>query len=316
MAHEFQSAEDIVGLDLANGYVSAARSRVGADGAVHVLSAGWADVPPTATDQELAAAIRKVWRSAGMPSWTVCASLRSRSVLVRHFSYPAMRRDELVAALRLEAEESLQLPIQEIALDWHVNPLRGAPSPSGTRPYTGLLVAAPKKDIARQMSVMRLAGLYPVAIDLPATAIGNLFLALDRQPGPREDCCVLHLTRQRADLALLFDGEGIYARTLYARGESWSESPDHLVEGIQDAMKYYVFKLRGMPVRRLVVTGPMPEGPRFLDRLRDDSDVLVELWNPLGHVKPGSLRAGHALAEAGSPLAVSIGLSLRRYAGE
>ncbi|HMP75845.1 MAG TPA: pilus assembly protein PilM [Kiritimatiellia bacterium] len=309
--------EDIVGLDWSDGEITAARVDVSPLGAVSLLNVGWARTGVGASDAALAGAIREVWRSAGMPSHTVAVSIRNRSVVVRPFSYPSLRSEELQAALRLEAEESLQLPREEIAVDWHLNhaPVPGVPGEGQS--YSGLLVAAPLKEVEHHLSILRMAGLYPVVMDLGATAVGNLYRTMHREPKACEDACVLHLTRQSADIVMLFNGDGLYARTLHARGETWDASISTLVEGLQDALKYYVFKLRGQPVRRLVVTGHLPGQSDFLNVLQAKADVPVERWDPLAHIKPAGVRVRSRLAAgAPPPLSICMGLSLRRYSSD
>jgi len=250
-----------------------------------------------------------------MPSWTVAVSLRSRAVILRYFNYPSLQPEELTSALRLEAEESLQLPQDEIALDYHLNHKRKPVTPGASgRPYEGLLVAAPRKEVKHHLEVIRLAGLYPVVVDLGATAVANLFQALHPDPRACEDTCVLHLSSQSADVLMLFEGDSLYARTLHARGGTWDSSVAALVEGLQDALKFYVFKLRGQPARRIVVTGRLPLQPDFLDVLRRTTGMPVEIWNPLAQVKPESFRVKHRLTSGSPPpLSISMGLSLRRY---
>lgn len=311
------TGEDVVGLDISNGVISAARVTAAPGGTLTLQSAGWTEVSPDASERELAAALRHVWRSAGIPSWTVCASLRSRSVIVRYFSYPALEQVELVSALALEAEDSLQLPRDQIVFDWHLNHRQRRAAEGKAVRDEGLLVAAPRREVDQQMAMLRRAGLYPVAIDLGATAVGNLFQVMHPDPKSHEDTCVLHLTSQSANIVLLFEGDSLYARTIYARGDTWDASLGSLLEGLQDALKFYVFKLRGQPVRRVAVSGRLPDKADILRLLREKAGVPVEIWDPLTRVAPGSARVSRLLRESERPpLAVSMGLALRRYDGD
>ncbi len=310
------SEEDVVGLDMSDGIVTATRVRIGRDGTLSLRNAGWVEVPAGVADREQAAAIRRLWRQSGMTSLTVCASFRGRSGTVRYFKYPALKRDELESALRLEAEETLQLPPAEIALDWHLNPAGpAAASVTGSRPYEGLLVAAPRKDVDEFLALLRMAGLYPVTLDLGATAVCNLFCALHSEPKATQEVCLVHLTRQCADIAVLFEGRGIYARTVYARGKDWDASLDLLAEGIKEALKYYEFKLRRSPPGRIVLAGRMPARSGVDTWMQTATGVPVEMWDPLQQVVAASRRVKHLLTRAGQlpPMAISMGLALRRY---
>lgn len=308
-----RSSEEIVGLDVSNGVISATRVAVASDGTLKLLNAGWTHVAPGATERDLVTAIHQVWRSASIPSRTVCVSLRSRSAMLRYFSYPNMDKVELASALGLEAENSLQLPRAQIALDWHLN----YQSQGQAARQEGLLVAVPRKEVDDQMAFLRRAGLYPVAMEVGATAVGNLYSATHPDPQTREDVAVLHLSNQRADLALLFGGDSLYARTLHARGDNWEASLGSLMEGVQDALKYYVFKLRSQPVRQLMVSGRLPDTPDFMIQLRSKLGVAVDYWEPLDQIVPATMQARRAMKEnKRPPLVVSLGLALRRYDGD
>ncbi|MCZ7592002.1 MAG: pilus assembly protein PilM [Kiritimatiellae bacterium] len=309
--------EDIVGLDWSDGRIVAARVDASPLGAVRLLNVGWADVPADAADDVVAAAIKKVWHSAGMPSRTVAVALRGRSVVVRPFDYSSLHPEEFHAALRLEAEEALQLPQDKIALDWHINKEGASETPSGPRSFSGLLVAAPLQEVRQVQNILQMAGLFPVVMEPGATAMANLYRATHREPGACEDVCVLYLTRQSADISILFNERGLYARSLFARGGSWGDGMHNLHVGLQDALKYYVFKLRGLPVRRIVVTGQMSDTPGLVEGLQSQTGLPVSVWNLLGDLKDTSSRVHKKLLEDRRPaFAVSMGLSLRGYSSD
>ena len=308
--------EDVVGIDISDGVITAARVQAGRNGSVLMSNAGWTEVPPNADEDVLAGAVRRVWRSSGLRSSTVCTSFRGRSLMVRYFKYPALTRDELESALRLEAEESLQLKQSDIFMDWHLTKIpRPAAGGGASRPYEGLLVAAPRRDVEQHLSALRLAGLYPVAVDIGAAAVSNVYQTLYPSAEAGGDVCLIHLTRQCADIALLFDRCNLYARTVYARTADWESSLDSLAEGVKDALKYYEFKLRRPAVSRLIVVGRL-QGRSGLDAmLSREVGRTVEVWDPLARVTPDSSRVKRMLIPGQSlpPMTVSLGLALRRF---
>lgn len=308
--------EDVVGLDIGDGVISVARVRLGRDGVLRLRNAGWAESPAGATDRELADAIRKVWRSGNVPSHTVCAAFRSPSIALRYFKYPALSHEEFESALRLEAEESLQLPPKEVALDWHLNAgAQPIPPGIGNYPREGLLAAAPEKEVNRFLAVLRMAGLYPVVVDLGVTAMCNIFQALHPASKSTGSACLVNLTHQYADIAVLFGRGGIYARTVSARTGAWESSLDYLAESVGDVLKFYEFKLRHEAVSRLFIAGRIPPTSDFVDRLRRQIGVPVEPWDPLSQIEPDSSRVRRLLDRRQTipPMIISIGLALRRY---
>lgn len=309
--------EDIVGLDWSDGRIVASRVELRPLGALRLLNVGWTDVPADATDAAAAAAVRKVWHSAGIPSRTVAVTLRSRSVVIRPFDYAPLHPEEFRAALKLEAEEALQLPEEKVAFDWHLNKEGVAESASGPRALSGMLVAAPLQEVRRIQTVIQMAGLFPVVMEPGATAVANLYRATHREPEACNDVCVLYLTQKSADISILFNHRGLYVRSLFARGGTWEGNMQHLVVGLQDALKYYVFKLRGHPVRKIVLTGGLHRNPGLVEELGAQIGLPTSAWDLLGNLQQTPARVRRKLQEQQVPsLAASMGVSLRSYAGD
>jgi len=283
--------EDVVGLDVCEGAVAAARVRLEADGSLVLRNAAWVDLPAGAAEADVESAVRRVWRQAGMPSYTVCASFRRRSVVTKPFHFPALSHDEFESAVRLEAEQSLQLPPEEIRLDWYeAAPTTPAMVTASARPREGLLAAAPAAEVDEFVALLRRAGLYPVALDLGVTALYNAYQAL--APGAQKagDYALLHLSAQSAEMVVVSEGAAPYARTVYARSADWESSLRYLVESVQDALKYCEFKLRWRRAPRLYATGAYAGLAPLTARLEAEIGIPVERWNPLDRVKPGSGR--------------------------
>ncbi len=127
--------EDVVGLDVSNGVISAARLAASSKVPLRLLNAGWATVSPGASERELAIAIRDVWRSASMPSRTVCASLRSRSAILPLFFLSRHGPGGAGARAGPGGGRQPAVAAPQIALDWHLNHQRnpGRARPSVTR---------------------------------------------------------------------------------------------------------------------------------------------------------------------------------------
>lgn len=310
-------SEPVVGIDIGDRVVTAARVQVQKDGQLVLTHAGMQEYAANATDARIAHAIRALWRSAGLSCYTVASCLRSQLVCLKHFRLHGIRDPEMESALKIEAEEALQMPQDRIAMDWHVTRSHASAHPADeAAEFEGLLVAAPAADVQRHLSILRMAGLYPVVLDVGALAVSNLYHAVRRgQPG-KSGVCLVSLGHRVADIAVLYDSSSVYPRTIFSRAADWDAAPDFLATNIQDVLKYYQFKLRQQPLDKIMLCGHIPVRPDFIPRLETGTGMRVEVWNPANAMKHG-FRTSRLLAHDGEQrigpaLAASIGLALRR----
>ena len=310
-----EKSENIAGINIGDGFVNVSRIVRRGRKKVLLTHAGWMEYAPDATDDEIAKIIRKLWKKCRMPTRTVCVGLQSRSLCLKYFKYPDLSQMELVSALKLESEETLQLPPEEIMLDWHINRAKGDPYTQQGEPLQGVLVAVAKKQVVHQMNLVKKAGLLPVMMDVGCTSLCNLFLALRGDSVNQDNAiCVVNLSRYNADISILYNDHYIYPRTIISRSAEWESKVQYLVENISDALLYYHVKVDKTPVNRLVFTGFVPDSPEFIGQVHDTIGLPTEVWNSLedenfmiSH-RVKSLRKGGMV----SPLmATCLGLGLR-----
>ena len=307
----FSLTEDVAGIDIADGTITASHVNRTGRGVVELRHAGWTTYDPGISDRGLASAVRGLWRQCGMPTTTVCSCLRSHSLAFRHFKYENITSEELAPALWLQGEETLQMPRRDIAMDWRLNP----GTPSGGKTTEGLLLAASKQAVDRQLDILAMAGLYPVILDVGSMAIGNLFLELNPGSVPQEPLCLMSLSPHAADVAILCDRERIYPHTITFQAATGQASLPYLCENIADVLKHYQYKLRRDPVKRLVVTGQTPEPERLSAAFQERIGLPVDVWDPLPRLEvrgSGLARRLAADKSVGPLLATSLGLALRR----
>lgn len=301
--------EDVAGLDLGDAFIAAARVKRG--GGVKVTHGGVREYEGTAAEEAVAKAVRQLWSDLAMPTRTVCASLRSVSMVMRHFKWPIMSDMELSQALALQAEEALHMPRDEVEIDWHVN----ASQPSPAEGYVeGTLIAVPKRDIERQLAILRLAGLYPVAFDVGAMAAANWFL--DRAPALQERTavCLVCLSSFTADIAVLVGRDWIYPHTAFCRAAAWDMATEFLAEHILEITRYFEAKLRREPVSEVVLTGQVPAAEGFISTLSAKLRRPVRVWSPLQNVTSQASRVQRrieAAPQSAALMTTALGLALR-----
>jgi Tfp pilus assembly PilM family ATPase len=308
------STSDVAGVNFGDSHITVTRLRGKSGGPFAITHAGWTAYDSGAPEKDIAAALKALWREAGMPTSNVVASLRSAALVIRYFKYPAMARGELDDAVELQAEECLQLQRGDLVVDCHINGPTEAVRDGATGNFIeGVLAAAPVHDVSRIMDIMFMAGLDLLVLDVRAMAVANLYAAL----AAREETvttCLVSLSPHSADVIVLAKGGAIYPHTVFCRASTWDETPAFLCENIRDVMKYSEFKLDWEPVQKVVLTGEVQSGD-FLAKVQSGLSLPLEHWEPLKHVGFNSRRIKNLLeanAAQAAMLAPSLGLALRR----
>ena len=326
--------EDVIGLDISGGYIVAARIRPGKSGRSRVTNAGWGECPAEAGEKETADAIRSLWHKCRFPTYTVCSCLRSRSLNLKFFSYPGITDHELKQALLLEAEQSLQIPQNEIVADWHLN--RRDSVSAGDRAedtITGMLVAVPRSDVDRHVAVLRRARLLPVMVDVACSALANLVLDTRRPGGDEKVNGVMHLGRDTADIAILSEDADLHARTFSLTGMAGGEAAvGRLARQVADELRYYTYRAKRPSVERLLLTGsklldghdagePGDDAPlagveteTLVKEIGAATRVPVVVWDPLQDMSVKDRHLARSIARnegIGPMMAVALGLALR-----
>lgn len=308
------STARLAGIEFGDGVMTVAQIRRKQGGRLVLTHAGWAECDPSSPPRAIAANVRDLWKRAGITTRTVCASLRSASAVVRYFSVPSMTDAELAKTLRLQAEESLQMPATKLVVEWQVHP-RSETLPGGIVPaITGILVAAPRQDVERQLEILDMAGLDPVIFDMRGLAVSNLVAAL--QPDWEGDSlCLMNLATHSADIMVRQHSNRFYPHTVYCRSSVCKESPGFLVENIRDVARYCEYKLGWDPISKLVMVGGSSPGDVLATTLRQELKVTVDCWNPLDVIRISGRKLEAILASSEAHkemLAPVLGLAIRR----
>ena len=307
--------ENLAGINIADGFVSVSRIVRHHHKKIQLTHAGWMEYAPDATDAEIAKVIRMLWKQCRMPTSTVCVGLQSQSLCLKYFKFPDLSPAELISALRIEAEETLQLPPDQIMLDWHLNRPISNPHMQQGQQVQGVLVAVNQDQVFRQMNLVKQAGLFPVMMDVGCTSLCNLYLALRGETVNQDSAvCVVNLLRYNADISILYNDHYIYPRTIISRSAEWSSKVQYLLENISDALLYYHVKVDKTPVNKLILTGFVPDSPDFLGQIHDVIGLPTEVWSPL---QDDNFRMSHSVksmkqGDVMTPLMItSLGLGLR-----
>ena len=308
------STSDIAGIHLGDSHITAARVERKGDVIPVITHVGCVSYDASASEKDIAGVLKSLWRSARMPTKMVCASLRSPSLVMRYFRMPTMSETEMRSALTLQAEEALQLTRDKLSVDWSLQERPKGNAEAVNPMIEGILAASPSKDVERQLEILTLAGLDPVIVDVRAMAVANLFLLLDEQIG-ESSVCLVNMSPHSADVIVIRRLGGIYPYTVFCRASTWGDAPGFLAENIRDVLKYSEFKLDWDSVKRVLLTGEVPESKAFIEQLKTDLNLAVTVWNPLEVMTLKDQRVKEKvleLASTASLLVPSLGLALRR----
>lgn len=305
------STSDVVGVEFGDNCLMAARVTGKGDGHLSLTHAGWRKCSPSAPERDIASALRALWKESGMPTRTVCASLRSASLVMRYFKYPAMPDVELQSALQLQAEEALQMPRDHMVVDWHR--VDREATENSVAQIEGVWTAAPLVDVERQLDILFMAGLDPVVLDVRAMAVANLHMVLN-SGRDREQLCVVNMCPHSADVIIVPLSGGVYPHTIFCRASTWGDAPGFLSENIRDVLRYSEFKLDWKRVRRVMLTGAVPEVAGFTETVAAGLGLPVEIWNPLPemHLKHGVDQSMAGMEGGAMSFACCLGLGLRK----
>jgi type IV pilus assembly protein PilM len=114
--------------------------------------------------QTVATEIRNAMTKHGLNARYAVTTVPNQSAVTRNIMVPKMERKELDEAIRWEAEKYIPYPIDEVTVDYDLLDDPATIAEDGQMEI--VVAAAPIEAIARQVEVLRLAGLEPTVIDL------------------------------------------------------------------------------------------------------------------------------------------------------
>jgi Tfp pilus assembly PilM family ATPase len=294
--------ETIAGLDIGEDYISAASLSIGKNGLPDVEKLGCIEKKPNLSNSAIACRLRGLWHKHKIKTRTVASCFRSPSLNIKYFKYPRLSDKELKSALYLEAEHTFQRPRRDLYIDW-------LSFPKQDNNIEGVLAAAPKEDVKSHISILRMAGLYPVIIDIGCMAVANLYKRLKDQR-LQEPVCVVNANNGIIDISILSEGSRIYPRSAYSAPSSARDNKGFIIENIGELLRYYQFKLHQKPVEKLMITGRLSHDKVFMEELKKSVEIPVDIWDPLKEIVLKQPAFAEKKELLGPMTAASLGLAL------
>lgn len=268
----------------------------------------------------------------------VALSVPASRTYTRTINLPSLKDDEIADAVRLEAEQYIPIPLDELYLDYQVI----------DRTEKGLellAVAAPKKLIDSHIQLAAILGLEPIGFDTSILAAARLFQRQDDHNeipavlvdfGSMSTDITVHdktvivtstiprggdiFTESIAAALGISHEEAHIVKTKYGIGKSKKQpvivnalrpSIDQLAKEIQRMIRYHEERsLSKEKIGQIIAMGGGANMPGLSDYLTDAIRLPVRTCEPLRNFKIGKLRPPSALEK--SVYVTVAGLSLIR----
>jgi len=162
--------------------------------------------------EQVAEAIRRVWRKSGTNAKAVVLGMPSASVITRKVVLSArLTEDEMERQVEAEASQYIPFALDEVSLDFDVVG-QAAGSPEDVEV---LLAAARKEKVEDRVAVAEAAGLKPMVMDIEShaarAAIGRI---LDQTPKAEQGkiIALFQIGAHTANFSVLVDRQPVYER--------------------------------------------------------------------------------------------------------
>lgn len=209
---------EIFGLDIGSYSTKVAQVKREKEG-LRLLAIGRAPTPPKGLESEseadlveVATVIKKLLVDTRITTRNVVVALPESKVVTKILTLPKMKEDELLAALKFEAEAFVPFPLEEANLDFQI--LAGE-----EKMMKVMLVAAPKRLVDKYLKVFSLAGLTPQALETEMMALVRAVVPPDFPPS-----LIVDFGARTCDLAIVEAGRIFSTRSIPTAGEAFTRT--------------------------------------------------------------------------------------------
>ncbi|GLY30588.1 type IV pilus assembly protein PilM [Kineosporia sp. NBRC 101731] len=340
-----------IGLDIGTSVVRAVELSFGRDGVTLdrfgqvVLPEGAVRDGEVVDPEAVTAAIKTLWSATRFGAKRVVLGVANQRVIVRQLDLPWMEQNELRKSLAFHVADFLPISVEDSVLDFF--PLEEVTSEEGARQLRGLLVAAQRDTVLRNVQCAEKAGLRVESVDLTSFAV---LRAMGRQTdltvgtealidvGARVTNIVVHSAGvPRFVRILLMGGQDVTdavseqlgvpldrAEGLKQNFAQWASgdqmemvsrtvaaTAQDFVDEIRGSLDYYAASSPAQHVERIVISGGGSRLEGLAERLAAGTRLPVVLGDPFWPLKLGRTGLDAEQIEFIKPLAaVPVGLAL------
>jgi len=287
--------------------------------------------------------IKKLFTDSGIKTRSVAASVSGHSVIVKKITVAANNEEELASAIPYEAQQQIQLDMEDIKLSYQVL------GPASSNAFDVLLAAVKREKVANYTEVLELARAVPVVIDIDAFALGNAF-EMNYAPPPNLVVGLLNIGASIMNISIIRGGAPLFTRDVSVGGNLYTDAlqkefglslaaAESLKEGrefgdvtverrsaqirsvseillleIQKTMDFFRQNTTGEAVQNIYLAGGSARVEGLADLLRQDLNVPVEIIDPFRKVHIDETKFDlDYIGELRPRMAVAVGLALRAF---
>lgn len=317
-------------------------------------------------EPHLAEMIKKILKEAGAESREVCLSVPVYSSFSTLIDLPSMPAQEIAKAIPFEAKKYVPVPISEVILDWSmIKRVKSAADrsslsqtdisagPAGRDKSSGqsepekktdvegvqiLLVAVPKKTVARYARIIQLTGLELKALEAETFSLARSLVGNDKSP-----IVIVDTGARSSNISIIDDGYIRVTHNLEAGGgeltknlsqkmnvsfevaeemkktigqsgqlaprESIISFLDIIAAEIKKIVNHYQIKYNRR-IEKCILAGGGVMAAGLIDYFSSKLGLEISLGQPFARVAyPTALEP--AIKELGPSLAVAVGLAMR-----
>jgi len=360
-----QKKNQLVGLDIGSHSIKLVEIDDGKKGRV-LKNFGMIGLPPEAIVEGaikemevVSAALKNLFRNLKIKNKNVATSISGYSVIVKKITLNNMPESELEATIQDEAEQYIPFDINEVNLDFDI--LAGGKAAEketgededqekdeeeGSDQMEVMLVAAKKDIVEDYVSLLRIAGLNSVVLDVDAFALQNAFHMSAEEP---EGCyAIVNVGAEELGINAVKNGISLFTRDSSFGGsqiteaimsefnlsfedaekmklggtsaekekqsleEIFSSVVSEWVQEIKRALDFVANTYPDESIEKILVGGGSCRVPGFQKYLKMETDIPVEELNPFTNlVISEKLFDPKYLKYMAPQAAVAVGLALR-----
>ncbi len=286
----------------------------------------------------IAEAVRKLHKEARVSSKDVALSIPEPLAYTRMIKFPLMTDDEIASAVKWEAEQYIPIPANEAIIQ---HTIVGRNEELTPPEVSVLLVAAPKKIVAKYVKAVEMAGLNVFAVETD-------LVALTRAIAPAEGTVlIVDIGASSTDIAIAKDGILVFSRSISTAGEAFTRAitqtlaiqPQQAEEykrtyGLSDklegkikaalspvfrvvadeirkSMHFYQSEERGDQPRSAILSGGTSQIPEITSALTELLSLEVVVGNPFAKIAVDP-EAQQTLANYAPLYSIACGLGMRQ----
>lgn len=176
---------------------------------------------PEARDRETASIIRRVVGDHGFRGRQVVSCVGAQELFVQNVRLPQLSPEEITSALKWEAAERLPYPVEDAELR-HIfaGPLRQ----DGNVKQEVILLACQRSIVERQVKILELAGLSPLAIDLEPCAILRAMLPANLASGVGSRLAFLNFGEAATTVVIADGDQMLFLKSIDGGGEHFDRA--------------------------------------------------------------------------------------------